>query len=126
MESEPESDLTETPEPSDLIKRAEYLWFEDGNIVLQAKNTVFKVYRGILTRESTVFADMFSLPQPDASKSAELYEGCQLVKMHDDASDLDLFLNAIFDFESVASCIVRYLDLIIYMLFVNTHDQIPS
>lgn len=121
MESEPESDLT--PEPSNLSK-ADYLWFEDGNIILQAKNTLFKVYRGILTRESTVFEDMFSLPQPDVkSKSAESYEDCQLVQMHDEASDLSRFLNAIFDFESVIPFIVCHLDLMLCMLFVNTRSD---
>ena len=99
METE-ESDLT--PEPSDLVESRD-LWFEDGNIVLQAEKTIFKVYRGILTKESTVFRDMFSIPQPKASVSAtESYEGCQLVKMHDSAVDLDIFLNSLFDFEYVA------------------------
>ena len=88
-----------TSEPSDPVKD-ESLWFEDGNIVLQADDVVFKVYRGILIRESTVFRDMFSLPQPNTpSASTEYYDGCRLVKMHDDFEDLEMFLHSLFDFE---------------------------
>ena len=82
--------------------QANGLWFEDGNIVLQAQNSVYKVYRGILIRESTLFESMFSLPQPDSpNPGPDAYDGCQLVEMHDDPSELEHFLNCLFDFEYV-------------------------
>ncbi|KIP04617.1 hypothetical protein PHLGIDRAFT_188653 [Phlebiopsis gigantea 11061_1 CR5-6] len=92
-------DVTSSPAPAELCQ-VHNLWFEDGNVVLQAQNNLFKVYRGILSRESAVFEDMFSLPQPDTqSPDSDIYDGCQLVKMHDDPSDLGHFLNCLFDFE---------------------------
>ena len=102
MESQSTPDSTFRPEV--VLRRVKGLWFEDGNVVLQAENTVFKLYRGILSRESTVFADMFSLPQPDARLPGfeDTYDGCQLVRMHDDEDDLEHFLRALFEFESVA------------------------
>ena len=72
------------------------LWFSDGNIVLRAGTSLFKVYRGILCRESKLFQDIFTLPQP-STEPEETYEGCLMLKMHDSAQDLKLFLSTIFD-----------------------------
>lgn len=72
------------------------LWFSDGNIILRAGGTLFKVYRGILCRESRLFQDILSLPQP-TSDLEESYEGCAIIDTHDSASYMDLFLSTIFD-----------------------------
>lgn len=73
------------------------LWFSDGSIVLQAENTLFKVYAGILSRASPVFKGMISMPQPDA-EHVETYEGCPLVVMAgDDAKGMQSFLKALHD-----------------------------
>lgn len=75
------------------------LWFEDGNVVLQAEQTLFKVYRGPLRQQSPFFHDLFTLPQQDSEES-EQYEGCPLVYMHgDSANDVKLLLKAVFDFQ---------------------------
>ncbi|KAJ7500446.1 hypothetical protein B0H11DRAFT_2275722 [Mycena galericulata] len=75
-------------------QRIPELWFDDGNIVIQAGNNQFRVYRGILAARSSVFQDMFSFPQPADS---ELVDGCPLVRLPDLASDVTMFLRAIFD-----------------------------
>ena len=78
-------------------KRDETFWFEDGTIVLQAEQTLFKVYRGVLAAQSPFFHDMFALPQQETDQS-EKYEGCPLVMMANDlAADVCIFLKAIFD-----------------------------
>lgn len=69
----------------------EKLWFEDGNIVLVSDNTAFKVHRGVLGFHSSVFADMFTLPQPP-DDDAEIYCGCPLVHLQDDANHMAHFL----------------------------------
>ncbi|KAJ7184642.1 hypothetical protein C8R46DRAFT_938626 [Mycena filopes] len=74
--------------------RVQELWFEDGNIILQAGNTQYRVFRGILAARSPVFQDMLSFPQPPAS---ELVEGCPLVHLHDSATEVTVFLRALFD-----------------------------
>ncbi|KZV77916.1 hypothetical protein EXIGLDRAFT_792420, partial [Exidia glandulosa HHB12029] len=38
-------------------------WFADGNIVLQAEQTLFKVHREFLLQESAYFQGMFALPR---------------------------------------------------------------
>ncbi|KAJ6548096.1 hypothetical protein DFH09DRAFT_628608 [Mycena vulgaris] len=74
-------------------QRIQDLWFEDGNIVIQAGNSQFRVHRGILATRSPVFQDMLSFPQPQGS---ELVEGCPLVRLPDAEIEVMDFLKAIF------------------------------
>ncbi|KAJ3558150.1 hypothetical protein NM688_g1093 [Phlebia brevispora] len=84
---------SKSPEPSEP-QRHERLWFEDGNVVLQAGDTMFRVYRGILCNASEVFRDMFSIPQPP---EGETVDGVPLVRLYDSpfelADLLDVLLN---------------------------------
>ncbi|KAJ7910698.1 hypothetical protein B0H13DRAFT_2329084 [Mycena leptocephala] len=75
-------------------QRAQELWFEDGNIVIQAGNSLYCVFRGILATHSSVFKDMLSFPQPPDS---ELMEGCPLVGLPDSDREVTPFLKALFD-----------------------------
>lgn len=70
-------------------------WFEDGNIILQAEWTQFKVYRGILAKNSEIFKDMFAMPLPAAGE--ELEDGCPVVHLSDRAEDWHHVLGALFD-----------------------------
>ncbi|KAJ7150444.1 hypothetical protein C8R43DRAFT_1067909 [Mycena crocata] len=74
-------------------QRLHDLWFEDGNLVIQAGNRQFRVYRGILAARSPVFQDMLSFPQPVDS---ELVDGCPIVRIPDSAMEATVFLKAIF------------------------------
>lgn len=74
--------------------RSESLWLEDGNIVFQAEGKQFKVYRGLLALQSTVFKDMFAFPQPPSGE--ELVEGCPIVNISDSAIDVEFVLEEIF------------------------------
>ncbi|KAI0085472.1 hypothetical protein BDY19DRAFT_449067 [Irpex rosettiformis] len=79
------------------IQKHPDLWFEDGNVVLIAGTTGFRVYRGLLVRQSDVFRDMFSLPQPSSLPIEDTYEGCPLVCLrHDDADELAKVLTIIY------------------------------
>jgi hypothetical protein len=68
-------------------------WLEDGNIVLQAENTQFRVHKSILTAHSDVFRDMFMMPQPPIT-SGDMVDGCSIVVMPDSAGDIGALLNA--------------------------------
>ncbi|KAF7353922.1 BTB domain-containing protein [Mycena venus] len=74
-------------------QRVEALWFEDGNIVIQAGNSQYRVYRGVLAARSPVFQDMLSFPQPPES---ELVDGCPVVRLPDNEGEVTSFLSAIF------------------------------
>lgn len=80
------------------LKQSNEVWFDDGNIVLQAGDTLFKVYRGILSRESPFFRDMFSLPQSDTTM-ADCYDGCMVIPVHDKPDEMKKFLAAVHNYE---------------------------
>ncbi|KAH9833977.1 uncharacterized protein C8Q71DRAFT_725214 [Rhodofomes roseus] len=76
-----------------VLKRDRVVWFEDGNIVLQAGGVAFRVYQGFLAMHSEVFAGMFSVPQP---KSAEQLDGSPVIHLVDHPDDLRHLLSALF------------------------------
>lgn len=65
--------------------QSQLAWFEDGNIILQAENTQFKVHRGVLAKHSPVFADLFQVPQPT---NEPVVDGCPVVQIPDSAGDV--------------------------------------
>ena len=69
----------------DGLKRSEEFWIPDGNIVLIAGETAFRVYRGLLTLQSTVFADLFASSSPCAEES---YDDCPAIRLTDSPEDL--------------------------------------
>lgn len=82
----------EAIEPTQIIRSD--VWYDDGNVVLQAQGTQFKFYRGILAHSSPVFKDMFTIPQP-ASVDTQLVDGCPVVHLFDLAEDVKYILRAL-------------------------------
>ncbi|PPR03903.1 hypothetical protein CVT24_008095 [Panaeolus cyanescens] len=99
------------------MKRSFRFWFHDGNVVLQTEDKQFRVHRSLLALHSKVFADMFSIPQPvqDPSSSAsvsgsgltttdglnEMVEGCPVVRIYDDSSDISVLLSVLYGLDTV-------------------------
>lgn len=50
-------------------------------------NTAFKVYKGLLARDSQVFADLFAAP-PAHRYFNMLVEGCEVIRMEESVSKL--------------------------------------
>ncbi|KAF7967544.1 hypothetical protein HWV62_33964 [Athelia sp. TMB] len=88
-------DMTGDPEMLTPTVTRSDVWLEDGNIVLQAEGTQFKVYRGILALNSPIFDDMFSMPQPVAGPETQTVEGCPVVHLMDSAVDVKIVLQAL-------------------------------
>lgn len=59
------------------LTRDKDVWFEDGNIMVVAQDTGFRIYRGVLAAHSPIFGDMFTMSQPT---NAELLDGCPVVR----------------------------------------------
>lgn len=79
----------------EFVKHSEF-WFEDGNIVLVAEGAGFCVHRGVLSRHSEVFRDMFLVPQP--AEGEETIEGCPVVRLTEDgAEEVALVLEILYD-----------------------------
>ncbi|EDR01820.1 uncharacterized protein LACBIDRAFT_310551 [Laccaria bicolor S238N-H82] len=66
------------------------IWYDDGSVVLQAECTQFRVHRTLLCQNSTIFTDMFSIPQPSPEESP--MEGCALVRLPDSAEEVETVL----------------------------------
>ncbi|KAF9034383.1 hypothetical protein BJ165DRAFT_1396182 [Panaeolus papilionaceus] len=71
------------------------IWFDDGGLILVAGNIQFRVHASLLSRFSSVFQDMLSVPQPPNPEGT--IEGCPVVHLHDSPKDLEYVLTAIYD-----------------------------
>ena len=76
------------------------LWFDDGNLILKAETSLFRIYAGFLAAKSSVFRDMVSFPLPEEGNAT--LEGCPVVCVYDTPNDLTHFLRAIFDSRSAS------------------------
>ncbi|KAF7295805.1 hypothetical protein HMN09_01123400 [Mycena chlorophos] len=83
-------------QPGKAVHRVDELWFPDGNIIVQAGLAQYKVYRGTLARESSIFEDMLSIPQPP-SPDIDLVDAYPVVVLPDTEIEVTPFLRAIFD-----------------------------
>lgn len=77
-------------------QRHSKLWYEDGSVVLATETTLFRVYRGILSQNSVIFRNMFSLPRSPSSTEEKL-DGLPLIHLHDAAEDLAHLLMTLHD-----------------------------
>jgi len=89
--------LAVEPQPkADKIKpvvRSEF-WFEDGNIVVQAQRTQFRLHRSVLSMQSPIFRDMFAYPQPEDGPTVD---GCPLVHLPESSKDVRNFVKLLYD-----------------------------
>lgn len=89
------SDAVVDKDAPNLIKRDEEFWFDDGNIVLIARNIEFKVFKSILAKHSPFFKDMFSLPPPilagispgSSQVTSTVVDACPVVHLSDSPED---------------------------------------
>ncbi|KLO08386.1 hypothetical protein SCHPADRAFT_610385 [Schizopora paradoxa] len=95
-------------EPSNGPKPHDFLWFPDGNVVLATDTFLFKVHKSLLAVHSSVFRDMFELPNvghgdpvPEHDNigiSQELYEGVPMIRLTGDkGEEVAHLLRAVFE-----------------------------
>nr|VWP02334.1 Xanthomonas outer protein J [Ganoderma boninense] len=78
--------VADADEPAHVpLKHHEEFWLDDGNVVLVAGTVGFRIYRGLLVAQSTVFNDMFASSSPH---SDETIDGCPVVHVSDSPEDL--------------------------------------
>ncbi|KAH9856110.1 hypothetical protein C2E23DRAFT_882240 [Lenzites betulinus] len=78
-----DEDVKTTPGGFEFERDAEF-WLEDGNLVLVARDTGFRVYRGLLASQSEVFGGMFEAASPSTGDS---FDGCPVVHLSGDAPE---------------------------------------
>lgn len=90
-------------EKDSKIHRSE-IWFEDGNLILQAASTQFRVHWGIIALHSRVFEGMFPIPRPEGEP---LVDGCPLVHVFDDPEDWKNLLDVMYNSRKFVSSITK-------------------
>ncbi|KAJ7634550.1 hypothetical protein FB45DRAFT_789748 [Roridomyces roridus] len=93
------SDIAASPKrqrtEEELTPTRSHIWKPFGDIVLQVESTQFRVSRDVLANQSSVFADMFSVPQPPNEPTVE---GCPVVILPgDSAKDWELLLDVLYE-----------------------------
>ncbi|KAJ7643416.1 hypothetical protein DFH06DRAFT_1097138 [Mycena polygramma] len=88
--------LRSTPTPNPEPRRVEELWFPDGTLVLTTETALFRVYGGLLAKESPIFHDMLQMPQPTERPTLD---NCPVVDLPDNGRDVEFFLKALFDYK---------------------------
>ncbi|KAI1795315.1 hypothetical protein LXA43DRAFT_1090965 [Ganoderma leucocontextum] len=89
--SDPDS-TSNSSTSSSAFKLHDEFWLPDGNVVLVARAIGFRVYRGLIAAQSTVFEDMFTA---STSSSDSLFEGCPVVHLSDSPEDLVYLLRVL-------------------------------
>ncbi|KAJ7604137.1 hypothetical protein FB45DRAFT_941134 [Roridomyces roridus] len=106
------------------LVRVNDLWFDDGGIVIQAQNCLFRVSRAILAARSTVFKDLFC--RPESQENCESLDGCPILRLPDCSAEVTVFFKAIFNSEFFEPYPARTdLDTIIGVLRLSHKYQIP-
>ncbi|PIL26498.1 hypothetical protein GSI_12256 [Ganoderma sinense ZZ0214-1] len=77
---------------SSNLRRHPEIWYDDGNLVLVAGQTAFRIYRGLIAGQSTIFSDLFS---SSSSSPDETFEGCPVIHLSDSPQDLVHFLRVL-------------------------------
>jgi hypothetical protein len=87
---------TKVHRPTPVVPRLKTVWFDDGNLIVNAGTAKFKVYLGLLAKRSVIFKDMLVTAQPDSSDDLDTMEPCSSVTLTDDPIVLSHFLAALF------------------------------
>lgn len=70
------------------------IWHSDGSVVLQARDTQFRVHWSVLALHSSVFRGMQGLPQAVDQPSMD---GCPVVELSDSVEDVEHLLRALYN-----------------------------
>ncbi|KAJ2989084.1 hypothetical protein NUW54_g1873 [Trametes sanguinea] len=71
VSAEEDAGITQDNGAGQPLVRDEEFWYDDGTIILIARNVEFRIYKGILAEHSPVFKDMFSFPQPPPAPNTD-------------------------------------------------------
>ena len=75
------------------VVRSSKFWFEDGNVVLQAEHTQFRLHRSILSMHSPIFRDMFACSLPE---NGPMVDGCPLICLSETLEDVKNFVKILY------------------------------
>ncbi|KIJ31695.1 hypothetical protein M422DRAFT_36140 [Sphaerobolus stellatus SS14] len=83
---------------SGIKKTSSKLYHDDGNVIIIAENTAFKVHRSVLSSHSYIFKDMIS----QHSQSHECYDGCHVINIAHTSEELRSFLEVMYSYSNLS------------------------
>ncbi len=95
-------------------------WLGDGNLIILAGDTAFRVYNGLLVKKSTVFAALLST---SSSNATETFGGCSIVRLSDYPEDLADFLQYLMPCSHIRCVLSNYPSF--YSAISHTHVPRP-
>ena len=120
--------------PHQAVEKDAQVWLDDGNVVVVAQNTAFRVHKSLLSRHSDVFRDLFTIPQPPVCGGVvDLYDNCPVVHVSDTSFDFRELLRVIYG--GVRSAVVHIYVLdqrltrprrVIAVIAILTQTTLPS
>lgn len=75
------------------LERAKGLWYPDGNLIIHAGASIFRVFRGILAEKSPVLEGLLS---PRSLETFAVLDGCPVLTVSYASDEITHFLAAIF------------------------------
>ncbi|KJA28068.1 hypothetical protein HYPSUDRAFT_74512, partial [Hypholoma sublateritium FD-334 SS-4] len=96
----PSKQVDENMDLIPAVKRSPVFWFNDGNVVLRAENTQFRVHRSLLAFHSEIMKDCFEIPRAEVE---ETVEGCPVLRLDDSAKDIENLCGLLFGMYQVES-----------------------
>ncbi|KAJ7233718.1 hypothetical protein B0H12DRAFT_167140 [Mycena haematopus] len=106
------------------FERINSLWFDDGNLIIQAGTHLFRIFRGMLVKHSLVFEELLSSQN---LSTYEVFDGCPILVVPQDGIAVGHFLAAIYNPNSFDQLISRIeFDAIAAVFCLSTIYQIPG
>lgn len=68
-------------------------WFDDGNVILIAGESSFRIHRSVLSQNSSVLRQLLDLPRPSGSA---LMDGCPVIYLPESAHHIGALLGALY------------------------------
>ncbi|KAJ7122635.1 hypothetical protein C8R43DRAFT_1076340 [Mycena crocata] len=119
----PSSEAERRPSLPTLDRHAS-LWYPDGNLIIRAGSHEFRVFRGILTKQSVYFADVLCAVELSTHDTSE---GCSVLTLPYSGPEMAYFLAAIFDADSFDSTLGRVpFEAIAAVLRLSSKYRIPT
>lgn len=81
------------PSETPFLEKSSDFWIDNGNVVLRTATKQYRIHQGVLSMHSSVFKDVFSIPQPVEQST---HEGVPIVGITDSAKDWDELLPVIY------------------------------
>lgn len=75
------------------------LWYEDGNVIIIADSTLFRVHQSMLSRRSPVFKALISLADRSDDERVNSKDACLKITIDDAKEDVERLIPSLYNSE---------------------------